>query len=396
MKEKTIQKIKPIVYGAILSLVTFIILTQVTVFTIQKNFTITSGYLIFPLIGYIVLRTIAKTINGIWDNRKGKSLNYILSGVAVAFLIFMLIINDPVNLEIKEAEMYNLLIIDIMPYLVVIICAIIIYKVAQLTRKEKQWIANTGAIIGIMLIAYSSWQLFNILSREWKFLEVLAYVSAAGFIAVALSLLAVYGKTSKKPSVSSLSQWATKSQLRNYVLGAVIGVYILVIRPLLTDQFEYTPLIEWLIILVIVARMYSGIKHRIGSEGIIKESQLTDLFPWERKHQQQIQEKNYTKLDDVTFMQESFVEKGEKSHLLVYLVSMLKENNTREEDIVRILNPLISYQDRDIPFFAFMWEKKRVEKVNKESRKKLLDDLVLILDSFFKNKIPEKIVEVIS
>lgn len=392
MKEKTLQAIKPLAYGLALSIAAYLILTQLAAY-LHKNLGIEPHTLIVPLLGYFAMRAAAKTANAVWQDKKGQGLNYLLSGIAASFLVYTLIVNDPLALEQQETALHAIL-QDLIVYLITIIGAVVLYKISRLIE-EKQWLTNIASLVGLILAAYASWHIFHILGREIESLEIFAYVAVAGFVAVALSLLAVYGRRSDKSAVAALSQWATKSQLRNYAMGALIAVYIVMIRPLLTDSFEYTPLIEWLIILGIGARVARGVQHRIDKEYAGEDTKLRDLLSWERRHHQQIEEKNYRQLDNVAFMQELFVEKGKRGPLMVYLMSLLRENDVAERNIARLLDPLIAYRDEDVPLFAFGWEKKRVMDRNKQARREILDDIMLALDEFFE-KTPEEIIEVIA
>ncbi|MGC9308928.1 MAG: hypothetical protein ACP5FL_09170, partial [Thermoplasmatota archaeon] len=108
MKEKTQQAIKPLAYGLTFSVVAYLILTQLSAY-LHKNFGIESHTLIVPLVGYFAIRAAAKTANAVWQNKRGRGLNYLLSGIAASFLVYALITNDPLALELKETAIYTLL-----------------------------------------------------------------------------------------------------------------------------------------------------------------------------------------------------------------------------------------------------------------------------------------------
>lgn len=346
------------------------------------------SYLIFPVVGYCLIRMVAKLARFFLKGLPSRYGYIVLNGFAVAFIAYMLlnILPSTSNLFIYLSRLSQLNFYSVLPYLqvlaslkyhaVVIVAGGTVVKLASPLEEFEKWgktVQPALTATGVLVAGYAMLDMLKPLNALGMSIDRVGVTLFIGLIAVMVGVISTYGQSSKNRLISDACNWLRMSQARNFTLGVLFGIYMLFVRPWVIAMFSYAPLIEWGVVCFIVWMMYSGVKFRI--KHFSGEFQVS---PW-IKHVQKVERKTGEDFVQLNIIQKDFLEHGYKSELLVYATKILHDNNVDFYKICQILGPLINYQDIKIPWFAFGWEKQRVIRRNKENRKRVLDNLIQFL-----------------
>jgi len=344
---------------------------------VSSKFSIDLSFLIPTLIGFIVLLLIARLANMFLPGFTGKALSYIFTGAAFV-LAFSMLLGDAHRLsEVNALASYQQYISkfsEIRIYVALAIIGSTIYRIAPLFKEKARLrrAEHATTALGLLLIGLAIWNIFRPFAQLASPLKGVGIIILGGFTVAALATLLTYGQKSRNFFVADACAWAAKSQLRNFMLGVLFGCYFFFIRPEIVKHFRYAPLIEWALVCLVVWRIYSGARAKLEEQ----HSAPLILSAWE-KHSQEMERRVDGSFVRVSSIQEEFVEWGFRSHLLIYLTLLLDEDNWSQDQICDSLDLLISYRDEKIPWFAFRWEQKRIQKRNRKARKDLLDAIMV-------------------
>jgi ABC-type multidrug transport system fused ATPase/permease subunit len=211
-------------------------------------------------------------------------------------------------------------------------------------------------------------------------LQLTAHASlpvAGGLITLSLGSLLGTFTVAKNSAASHLLRQASKDPARNFFTGFLITAYLNLVRPPLTVNLPFLPYIEWVVIVLAVYVVYS--MTRLSTKEFYVSSEGSG---WKR-HIQEVRRETGHNLMRVTSVMEQFVEQGVKEPLLVYLTLHLQRLGETEEDILKILRPLIDYQKagrHKLYFLFFPWTKRKIAIRNKKAREVLLNTLLEKID----------------
>jgi len=199
---------------------------------------------------------------------------------------------------------------------------------------------------------------------------ILLPLAGGSVVTAAGMLLGLFAKLQTSSPVSVVLGWFSESWTKNLSLGALLTFYIAFIRPILLKYIPLIVIIEWIFIVLVMLIFYVEVKSvTLDFRGETKFSQ------WQ-KHVPNIKEEVHSDFNYISYIQDLFVNSGKKELMLVYYALQLREQGESERDILRKIQKLLEYQDNKIPFFAFPWTKKKIQKMNRDAKEELLKKLV--------------------
>ena len=352
---------------------------------LQEYFGLDFSFLAIPLVVSILLLLSSRLIMTLAEQNWAKGLSMAVDGLAmISFVYIFFEANPPFFSDYRQLSTFAVL----------TAIGVTVARARNLIRPEGFRHVLSGA--GVIIIGYALWQASLNLSGDigefhlsldrlaigplkiWEGrLDVqfglVDFQSAffAGLIVVAAALVLSYGAKSENVIVRDLSSWLYKSQLRNFLIGFLFGLYLLTLRPIFAVIFPPIQLFEWGIAGFIVSRAYSGFKSEVDKKYTISLS----VAPW-TKHIQKITYRKDEDFEALKEIQEVFVDLRDKGPLMLYLTLLLSRNGFSIDQINQLLNPLIYYSDEKIPLIAFGWEKRRIIKKNRKRREQVLRNLM--------------------
>ena len=175
-------------------------------------------------------------------------------------------------------------------------------------------------------------------------------------------------------AASHLLREDLEAQTTYFFIGFLATAYLSLIRPPLAAYVPFLPYVEWVAVALVVYVMYDMTKPSakelyIGSEGA----------GW-KKHVQDVGRETGRDLIRITSVMQQFVDYGVKEPLLVYLTLHLQRLGETEESILKLLKPLITYQENArrhrLYYLAFPWRKRKLAERSKKAREDLLKKLL--------------------
>jgi len=362
---------------AIAPTITCIVLSGLTAFLLARSgpvfnyLSLDLSFLIGSVIAFLVLRLGGKLAKIFMPGLAGKLLAYSLSGASFAVILYMFVNWTSLLPGVEDTLLSPISTLG--GYVVLCVIGIIINGLGGILGEhgESRWVSPATGASGLLLVGYALSSIIRPFDQWWEFAPSVGVAILVGFVAGAISSLAKYGEHSRTRFVADVCQWAAQSRFRMFVLGALLYSYVAFIRPLIADNFTYMPLVEWGIVCLIAWRVYRGVRTTIRD----RYSAPLKLSTW-RKHAQELEEKLDADLARLGTIQKEFVERGLRSGLLVSLVVTLYENGWDEDRIGRTLAPLIYHEDKKIPWYAFVWEQRRIQSRGESARKKILTDVI--------------------
>ena len=354
------------------------------------------SFLAAPLIIFFVLRLLSKLCSiylpayALFYHAEAAA--HFFNGLALSLLFFLALGNSDTLIQISlfgGARVFLTNLSHAAGYAALFVFGITVSKLAAVYRIT-EWgrplypIANA---LGQFFTGLGIWQFLAAFSGSWGPLNEIGLVIYAGMLAVAIANAGHYGEKSRNPFLADASSWLIRSSTLEFFTGAFIAVYILFVRPFITQVFRYAPFIEWAIVLFIGWRLFSGIKNGIRTRYAVDVHE-TD---WQ-KHVQLIANLQGADFPHLRELQEAFIEDSSRDAFLIYLTLLMNNNKVSAEEITRILHPMIDYRDTKVPWFAFRWEQRRVISKNEANRRLILAEIMANL-KYILNPANQKIEE---
>lgn len=200
--------------------------------------------------------------------------------------------------------------------------------------------------VGLTISAYFGYTMLSSFG-ELRFLLVIVLV-----ILALTTVLSFY--------VRGLMEW------RNFLIATAIVVYSysVFVRPILSNRPGLISFFDWVLVLIVFLKALSKVRMTV-TEGEIFEV-----------HRSEIGFEEVT--DVIERAKREFLEKGDKTKLLVVLIKYLSDLSVKDLEV--IVEPLIKYQDKRIPNPAFNWEKRRILKENLKRREEILKEIMRRLE----------------
>jgi len=362
---------------AITPVIVCIILSGLTAFLLAPSGPVRSylsldlSYLMGPIITFLVLRLGSNLSNVLMPNLAGKLLAYSLSGASFAVLLVMCLSWLGQQPEVQRTALSA--VSTLSGYAILWIAGITVCGLAGILDEEERFqrASPVTRAVGLLMVGFAMFGALSSFAEVWEFALSVGLVMMAGFIASAISSLARYGEKSSNRYVASASQLIAESSVWMFILGAILFSYIALVRPLIADSFSYATLVEWGVVCLVALWVYrwARVSIRDTYSAPLKISEV-------EKHSQQLEEMVDAQLDYLGTIQEAFVEKGHRPRLLVSLIVMLLENGWDRDRICNALVPLIDYEEAEVPWYAFIWNHKRIQSRGENERKKVLTDVI--------------------
>ena len=321
-----------------------------------------------PLMVYVALRLPASILlEG--AGRGARALSYSLTALALSYLA------------------YDLLGGPSRPFLYAI-TGWLLRRISRLSGRP--WVKASVNALGITSIAYGSRELLRYplkpisslalkagLEADLSYLSPLSEALAAiadpfflGLEATAIASLLSPLSSSGSELLARLGGWASASQLRNFLLGFLLGVYALRVRPYLLANWAYVRLIEWLALGLAVARIVDGLRTKLKS--LTAEEPLHELYRWERPYELKVEVKRGEEVKVAEELVGEFLNRGLKARLIAYIAVLLHEMGAPLRVISYVIEPIASHADKPVPLIAFGFEKDLVIKSNRSLRERAL------------------------
>lgn len=366
----------PFIFAGITCAIVILLFSPVGIIYDKVNL----SFLMPPLMCLFLIRLCAKLsglyLPGYTSFRTGMSVEHALNGLAYALFFYLLLDNALLLTRLslfKHIEGFLTELGKTPGFIVILIAGTTAGKLADITRQTEIGKMYSPIIkaLGQFFAGFGIWQFLAVFSEPGGAWGKIGLIIFAGVLAIALSNAGRYGLKSKNPFVADASNWLIGSPSAKFIIGALIAIYVILIRPAIVDVFRYASIIEWLFVCLIGWRLFSGIKNGIRSRYTL-DIHETD---W-AKHVQLINNLHGAELPRLGAIQEIFTAEGERDTLVIYLTLLLHENRISAEETQRILHPLINYRDEKMPWFAFAWEQRRVRKRNEASRRAILEEIM--------------------
>jgi hypothetical protein len=330
---------------------------------IASHFSLDLSFFIAPGIIFLVALFGRKLVLVIFPRLNEVIVSHLFGGVLlsiVAYIILNLVKDYP---ELQEIDVHVIL----------FIMGITIYRLGNLFEEEVNalWAKPVTQALGLLLAGYSVYSILHSFGDIAEQIPIIGTSIFIGFSVGAVASLASYGKQSAIRFLADICHLASRHHLQISFLGAFLFSYIQIIRPYVTEEFQYAPLVEWGIVVLVVWLVYRSVKLQIKD----RYSTPLKLSGWE-KHAQQVDITDDLLFDRLKIIQKDFVERGRRQLFLVNLIVILHGNGLELDDIGNVLAPLINYQDTKIPWYAFFWDQKRINSNNEAARNKVLHNIM--------------------
>jgi hypothetical protein len=212
-----------------------------------------------------------------------------------------------------------------------------LYTDLEKVRQGSTWY-NAGTAGGMVTAGIGLWQSlisFNAF-RVWP--GKTALIILCGLTGLALSRLASYRGRREGGLLWGLLAWLEDNPNLKLLIGVLIGLYLVYLRPYLSIDPNTLTVIEWFLFCTlsfgILLRIWMGTSTSNTSEDAGKN--------W-HKHQPDIERLTGTTHDYMLRVERHFLNTGEPIGLYVLLIILLHENRVSEKKIVRTVKPLIEF-----------------------------------------------------
>jgi hypothetical protein len=231
-------------------------------------------------------------------------------------------------------------------------------------------------IISIILLLVLKYTIDNSTDAIPQALKLIAQASlpvAGGLITLSSCFLLGTLSNVRDSATSHLSRRISEDPARNFTIGFLVTAYLTLVRSPLIVNLPFIPYIEWVTIVLAVYVMYN-----MASPSTTESDLSPEDLGW-KKHQQTIRREIGRDLTRTTSVIEQFVDYGVKEPLLVYFALHLQRLGKTEEEILKTLSPLISYEENagrsKLHFLAFPRTRRKLDERNKKERETLLSSL---------------------
>ena len=211
------------------------------------------------------------------------------------------------------------------------------------------------------------------LPSAWTLVSYMSLPLLVGSIAYAVGILIGLFKDTRHPSVSALLTWLSEGSPRNFSLAFFLSLYLLYLRPYISERVPLIVVLEWIAVSLTVATVFISFKS-------LSEPLYVDLgFADWKKHVQRVQRQEGKAFLRALHLQKSFLDYGTKAPFLVHCISTLKDLGVPEARVADVVKPLIAYKERKPVWIALPWVKKKIRKDNREARKRIVENLAKAL-----------------
>jgi hypothetical protein len=235
-----------------------------------------------------------------------------------------------------------------------------------LDHRRRYELLITALCLGIG--GYATYEVAIILSQVHESIPSAVLPFTIGLLAVSGGAIFGLFKDVDKLGISKISHWVSKGPIRNFTLGLCFATYISFIRPPV-ENFPPTIIGEWIAIATLM-----GVALNVA-KGSSEKSWTDTSLDW-KKHKSEAQRQTGNAFRHLVSAQERFVTRGIKEPLLIHLTLTLRDLGKTEERILTTLTPLVQYHDKELSFWTLPWTKRRLKRENKNTRRKLLENLV--------------------
>lgn len=204
-------------------------------------------------------------------------------------------------------------------------------------RRGGRWY-DAGTAIGMVLAGTGLWQSLVSFNEFRVWPGRFALVVLGGITGIALSRLVAYRGSREGGLLWGLLGWLEELPGLKFLIGILIGLYLVYLRPYLNIDPNSLILIEWFLFcalgLGILLRVWMGTSSSNTSEEVGRD--------W-RKHDPDIVELTGQTHDYMLRAERQFLNTGEPVRLYVLLIILLHNNRVSENNIIRALKPLIDF-----------------------------------------------------
>lgn len=243
-----------------------------------------------------------------------------------------------------------------------------LYTDLEKVRQGGRWY-YAGTAVGMVTAGIGLWQSmisFNAY-RVWP--GKTALILLCGLTGLALSRLANYRGRRDGGLLWGLLAWLEDKPGLKFLIGIIIGLYLVYLRPYLTIDPNSLIVIEWFLFCTlsfsILLRVWMGTSGSNTSEEVGKD--------W-RKHQPDIEKLTGTTHEYMLRVERHFFNTGEPTGLYVLLIILLHDNRISENNIVRAVKPLIDFTGINELQHVNLRLGRRFIRKQRELRLKAMDD----------------------
>jgi hypothetical protein len=333
------------------------------------------SFVLLPFLGYFLIRFVSKQIGVLVFPASGELFSVVLDGIALSFGAYFFFRGAPLLARIPFLSGSKAFLDDLshIPfYLIVLIagnCLLTLSGPLQLFVRRN--ISPVCAAAGWLLIGLGSWLGLNVLAASWPPLSGAGLVLLVSSLAMAVSKIGRYGAGASNSLLSEFAQWLSARPSEKFLGTALIAVYFVFVRAYLFRHFAMAYLMEWLLFCFVSWRIFTVIKNNLEKSYIVP---LNDSG-WQMHVQivDDMMDENFNKL---VLMQEDFVSGGSRRELMLQLRQALVQNGFGEDEIAGMLQPIIEYSDRKIPWYARGFIRRRFINQNLAQRRKTLENIM--------------------
>jgi hypothetical protein len=349
---------------------------------LESNSNTSFSVFLWPVIGYIVLRLLARLSEIIIPSLTGYIVASLFTWGALSVFSYFFLRGLAALFTGTARPSFELLIGELNSAAPPMILLMTAYTVARLGGAERllpagsEWrrVCPALSAAGLFMFGIALWKVFAAFEGTWGPFRGIGLVLLAAMLALTISHLAVYFTSSKNRVIADTSHWLGSKRTAKFFLGALIGAYFIFIRPAMYSATGSAYLIEWIIICFVSWWILATARE--GLENL--HSVPYDDNEWQ-KHVQQVNIIVDDEFENIVVMQKSFLEISRREDLLAFIKSALTNNGLDENEIARKLNALTEHRDRKVPWYAFItfgrW-KKSILKANFKKRQRAFEETI--------------------
>ncbi|MEM2153158.1 MAG: hypothetical protein QXI11_05690 [Thermoproteota archaeon] len=207
-------------------------------------------------------------------------------------------------------------------------------------------------------------------------------IITTGWVLLTISILVGMLRGAKSTLLRSLAKIFPK-EAASFLLGTLLTLYLLDLRPLLSAFLFYIEVVEWATIGITIMAGYMLLRREI-----IPESK--DLLPadW-RKHVQVVDITKDSDFEEATRIINAFVESSKKEPLVVYLIYMLAQKSIPREEAEKALAGIINYSSPYYKPTIFSWDLNYILAQEKLERLKCVKETLTAIDKIMSSRVVE-------
>lgn len=198
---------------------------------------------------------------------------------------------------------------------------------------------NAGTAISMLIAGLGLWLTLSAFNEFRVWPGKTAIIILCGIIGTAVSRLAAYRGRREGGLWWGIIGWLEDKPRLKFLIGLLVGIYLVYLRPYLTIDPDMHILIEWLLLctlgLAIFFRVWYGVSRDYEDEEAGKN--------W-HKHHPRKETLIGTRHENLVRVERQFLNTGEAMGLYVLLTWLLQDNSISEEDIVEVASPLINFR----------------------------------------------------